>query len=159
MKKAYNKRYLIILRAKIMSAPEIAKELKVSRSYVYRVLREVYGDNKEWHEEFEECSCLTVGNYIRMYNIFNTDEELAKHFGVSRSTLYRFKVKHKIDKLAKQYFALFSDDHSEQLSFHNLGAMLMQIEAILSICEPDADELPAIRLLLDAIRRDIELEP
>ncbi len=152
MKKKYSKRYQIIIRAEILTVPEIAKELKVSRSYVYRVLRETHKFCEERQENFHKLPVLTVANYIALHNEFGTEEELAKHFGVSRSTLHRFKVNHNIPKLMRQYHALFSRDASIPTSLYNILDNLIYVEGILSICEPDAIELPAIKLLIDTIR-------
>lgn len=153
MKKSCSKKYQVLCRIQTLKASEIAKEVGVSPSYVYRVMRETRKFCEERKEDLCNLPILSIPNYIKLHNKFSTEDELAKYFGVSRSTLHRFKVKHNIARLTKLYYALFSRGESEQISLYKIASDLMQVDAILSLCEPDAIELPAVKLLLDTIRK------
>lgn len=153
MRKKISKKYQIICRADTLSVHEIVKEVNVSYSFTYRVLRELKKLREKAEENLHNLPILSVPNYIKLRNEFNTEEELAAYFGVSRSTLHRFKVKHDITRLLKQYYALFSADSSDPTNLYNIASALMHVDAILSICEPDAVELPAVKSLIDCIRR------
>ena len=85
--------------AKTFPAEEVAQITGVSLGYVYKVLRE------------SSVKTLTPTNYVNaILSGLTSDAEIAEHFGVSRSTIIRFKKTHGLKFAAA--FSLYSSGWS-----------------------------------------------
>lgn len=153
MRKKIYKRHSIFILAESLSVAEISKQLKVSPSYIYRVLRERKNILEECDEDDKwliQVSLPSIEHYIQL-RPFLKEADIAKQFGMSDSTFYRWKLRHNVEQVVKQYYQLFSGDGSRFGSFENLKYSLHHITSVLEVCEPKNDMLPILKQLITII--------
>lgn len=111
--------------AKTFQAQEVAQIVRVSLGYVYKVLRE------------SSAKTLTPTNYINaILSGLTSDKEIAKHFGVSRSTIIRFKQAHNLKFAAA--FSLYSSGWSMEQTKNTMyltTAETAKLDALASLEE------------------------
>lgn len=150
MARKTNKAPLIISLYNEYSVKEIARKLKISTSYVYRVLRKYREFTAEDIDDKYKHAILTIPNYIWANSRFDNEQQIAEHFDISRSTLCRFKREHR--DIIEAFYAMFRREESGYVRYTDLYHVLAQIEGTLHLCQPDAPELLLMKELLRAIQ-------
>lgn len=113
----------IIMLAKTFPAEEVAQIAGVSLGYVYKVLRA------------SSAKTLTPTNYVNaILSGLTSDAEIAEHFGVSRSTIIRFKKTHGL-----KFAAAFS--------LYSFGWSMERIKNTLYLTTEEAANLDALASL------------
>lgn len=131
----------IIEQYGIFSPKEIADNIGVSVYYVNRVIKAHTANLRP---------PLTLQNYVAAHRQGITRKcDLARYFGVTRTTINRFENKPEI----KQYFERYMQFSDDGMYLKKLSHELSGILEMLELFEPKSRTAKTIKAIIDQIRK------